>query len=217
MVFSFFGLFLVIGLATLPGSVAADLTEEAGLVETLGAAAFFGAAALALVIALRSRGSQRGFFLMWVFLAALFFGEETSYLQHYIGFSTPEAYAVLNAQNELNIHNLNPLQGGSLIDEPLTLSTLMKSQNLFRLGFGLYFGVLPLLSPIIPRFRVFLQRIQVPIIGKKIMVSSWLVIGSSFLVVLAGAEDSPIAELREMIYASVILFFIIAHARKQES
>jgi len=41
-----------------------------------------------------------------------FFGEETSYLQHYIGFSTPEAYAVLNAQNELNIHNLNPLQGG---------------------------------------------------------------------------------------------------------
>ena len=76
----------MIGLATLPGSVAVDLTEEAGLVETLGAVAFFGAAALALVIALRSRGSQRGFFLMRVLLAALFLVKKPRTFSTTLGF-----------------------------------------------------------------------------------------------------------------------------------
>lgn len=40
-------------------------------------------------------------------------GEEVAWGQWFLGFSTPEAVAAVNAQGELTLHNLGPLQGRS--------------------------------------------------------------------------------------------------------
>ena len=49
----------------------------------------------------------------WLALAVIFFvfaGEESSWLQHYIGYDTPEALRDVNWQGELNLHNIGSSQ-----------------------------------------------------------------------------------------------------------
>lgn len=95
---------------------------------------------------------KRNFFsIVWVVLLILFLGEETSWFQRIFNYSVPSIEG-MNAQEEFNFHNLDIFQGGSLLDSDAGWRTLLKSQNLFRLGFFGYFLFLPLLL-YIDRFK----------------------------------------------------------------
>ncbi len=60
-----------------------------GVIEIATAIAFAAAILFALVAAKYSSGWMRRHFILWFVLSLLFFGEETSWLQHYIKGNTP--------------------------------------------------------------------------------------------------------------------------------
>src|SRR5690606_10894517 len=154
----------------------------------------------------------RAFSLFWVLLAIFCAGEETSWLQHELGFATPEIMADANAQGEFNFHNLRGLQGGALLKESEKASPwlgLLGSQNLFQLGFATYFLLLPLLA-LLPPVRRLLERSSVPYLGLGAVVAVWLPIAAALSITLFGASElkSLAAEMREMHYA--VAFLVLA-------
>ena len=88
---------------------------------------------------------ERKISLFILVISFLLFAEETSWMQHYLNYSLPIIQNI-NAQNEVNIHNLFFFQGGSLRAEKFSLNLLLKSQNIFRILFCFYFFFLPLIS-----------------------------------------------------------------------
>src|SRR5690606_29576334 len=109
-------------------------------------------------------------------LAIVCAGEETSWLQHELGYATPEIVADANVQGEFNLHNLRGLQGGALFEEPgeeRPWLGLLGSQNLFQLGFATYFLVLPLLA-LIPAVRRVFERYALPYLGLGAVAVVWI-------------------------------------------
>lgn len=207
---SFFSLILII-LYFLPSPTSTYWTREAGPIEDFGAVMFLAGALAAIATASQARGLERVNFAIWAFLSLLFFGEETAYLQHWIGYATPGWLDAMNAQGEVTVHNLNQLQGGSLLDGRISLETLLKSQNLFRIGFTLYFLVLPLAYLFFRPARVLLERLSIPLVGRNLLTSAWLVILLSLILRLAGGEPAPLAETRETVYGTTVGIFLITH------
>jgi hypothetical protein len=82
--------------------------REDGVFQTLSALLLLGAAAISVRIALRV-GPGRPDYYMHLFLGFLFFvmfGEEISWGQRYFGIATPDFIASVNAQGEINFHNM---------------------------------------------------------------------------------------------------------------
>jgi hypothetical protein len=90
------------------------LFTEDGLFEYLTSAIYFGAAAIAIVIAFAFKRNER--FMLAVAYSlltlGLFFvaGEEVSWGQRILNIETPPAIIEINRQQELTIHNLEPIQ-----------------------------------------------------------------------------------------------------------
>ena len=121
-------------------SIVSALTKEDGVAETLSAVFYLMGMLLAVLAIFKN---DRVFLpIVWAILCFIFLGEETSWFQRVFDYSVPSIENI-NAQNEFNLHNLNVFQGGSLMDTPFALSNLMKSQNLFRIGFFGYFLLIP--------------------------------------------------------------------------
>ena len=80
------------------------------LVENLGAFAFLGTAIVFFVMARGERSSASKWRLLQLIGLGCFFflafGEEASWGQHWFGFKTPEELKEINAQQEVNLHNL---------------------------------------------------------------------------------------------------------------
>lgn len=86
----------------------------------LSASAALGGVALA---ARFGRGAvERGFFLVFALVMAFIAGEEVAWGQWFLSYETPVWMREINAQGEMTLHNLQPLQGRS---------------EAFRLAFGL--------------------------------------------------------------------------------
>ena len=87
--------------------------------------------------------------VLWCLLSFVFFGEESSWLQHYIGYETPSSVVDHNMQEEFNFHNLYIFSKGSwheaLSSRDFDITLFLGAQNVFRLGFFSYFIVIPLL------------------------------------------------------------------------
>ncbi|GJL97445.1 MAG: hypothetical protein DHS20C06_12620 [Hyphobacterium sp.] len=84
------------------GSEAVDFgVSEYGIV-----AALVGIAGISLVLACRLAGLARLFFLLCTIGAFVIAGEEMSWGQWIFHWTTPEALAAVNLQNETNLHNL---------------------------------------------------------------------------------------------------------------
>jgi cytochrome b len=82
--------------------------REDGIFQTASALFLLCAAAISVRIALRV-GPGRPDYYMHLFLGLLFFvmfGEEISWGQRYFGLVTPEFIAAVNAQGEINFHNM---------------------------------------------------------------------------------------------------------------
>ena len=159
------------------------------------------------------------YFFFWLILTLLFFCEETSYLQHYIGYETPQFFLERNAQKELNFHNFSTT-GGSITtainNNNLSLSILLKSQNLFNMGFSLYFLILPVLVLLSSHTKNIVLKFSIPTVGIKFVLCIWIPI---LFTIAIGFNDlnnqtflrSYMGESREMIFAFTLMLFFYLH------
>lgn len=219
---------VMLGFVHAPANVLPYLKTEFGLVETVSAFSYPVGAWLALRLARRTAGWARAHWVMWLVLCILFFGEETSWLQHWLGYATPERVKAVNDQSEFNLHNLRALTA----DEPLIgadgahilLKPLLSAQNLFYAGFAVYFLLLPL-AMLRNRVRNFMRRLGTPHLGPIFVLMVWWPMTLSALLSVVYRHDIAakvfIAEVREMFCALFIASFIAmayaAHRREEKA
>jgi len=104
----------IIGLRYWNFNIYKRLFTEDGLFEYFTSAIYLGAAAIAIVIALAFKRKER--FILAAAYSLLTFGfffvagEEISWGQRILGIDTPAAFLESNTQQELTIHNLEPIQ-----------------------------------------------------------------------------------------------------------
>jgi len=186
-----------------------SLTREDGLIENLTVIFYMVALIFSFISIFRKKPVLLA--IVWAILCFIFLGEETSWFQRVFDFSVLPIEQV-NAQNEFNLHNLNVLEGGSLMDGSIGLSTFLKSQNLFRIGFFSYFLILPLLL-YISNFKKLMLKIGYKKPDNDFILVLFLVFVLSFILVLFSPVflKSALAETREMLYAFFIMVYIIAY------
>jgi hypothetical protein len=202
------------------------LLGETGPIEIVSALSYIAAFVLFGLAANRSTAPYRYHFLMWAVFSIVFFGEETSWLQHYLGFETPEAIKSANAQNEFNLHNLEIFHGRKIIRDGEFVSLdwkhlLLSSQMLFQLGFGFYFFAIPLFRIIKPLDHLF-SRLGFPTIRPSftapILIALIVCLALTVLNRTDHTTKSFWAETREMIFALGIFYFsLIAYFKSSKS
>jgi hypothetical protein len=82
------------------------LAAENRPIELASALFYFAAMMVAAYGATQVSGALRWYLALWALLCFLFFGEETSWLQHYLRYPTPAWMAHENVRGEFNLHNL---------------------------------------------------------------------------------------------------------------
>jgi hypothetical protein len=192
----------------------AALLGESGVIERGTALLYAVSAGIALVCAARARGALCVFALFWAALSVVCFGEETSWLQHEIGYRTPEFVRERNAQGEFNLHNLRGLHGGKVFGTesiPPALKGLASAQQLFQIGFAFFFAVLPLVIAAGPAtLGCFAQNMRLPFPGLHFMLVIWppILMTVALAVLATGITKDFAAEVRELLYAVAFLLFI---------
>ncbi len=190
------------------------LTREYGLVETLSAF-FYLAGAFACAIAIWRHGSSR---LAWIWIAfcVLFFGEETNWLQYYIGYSVPSVEQI-NRQNEFNIHTLDFLPNNSEKVNSIIDRSVLAPQFLFTVGFIIYFSIFPFLAKISP-FQTIFKWFGWVQPSPRWFWATWSVLiiffCATFYIVLNPTEQllyrrHMLIETKEMIFAYAIFYYCI--------
>jgi len=195
---------------------------EYGVIESLTAVFYFIGITRFFKLLRYFEGLPRLYFSLWFFLAIMFFLEETSYLQHYINYETPSYFLTYNAQKELNFHNITTA-GGSLIDalnsESFDSSVLLKSQNLFNIGFAFYFLIFPILVSWIGSLKSIVISLSIPTVGIRFVVCVWIPISLAVLLGFSDPDNSTylrayMGEAREMLYSLAIMVFSFLHRSK---
>lgn len=209
------------------GTLREILDGEQGIVENVSAVAYLiGLAAAVRAARMSPPGWLKAHWIMWAVFCVLFFGEETSWLQHWVGYETPDYMRRINAQSEVNLHNLEFLpQNEHLVSEQghgFSWKALLSPQQLFNAGFTFYFLVMPLLS-LNARIRGFAQRLCVPELRPRFIAAVWVPIAVSIVLTIVhrGHEEpkSLIAETREMFFALTIMWLLtsaFAYVRKDQ-
>lgn len=198
--------------AEAPHSLMPLIEGEFGAVETISALAYPVGAFFAVKLARRTHGLHRAHWIMWTVLCVLFFGEETSWLQHWIGYATPRSVEALSTQEEFNLHNLIWFdQRDEIVGARPTWRLLLSAQLLFYAGFTTYFLLLPLVMRLRSVGRLG-QRLGIPRIRTSFLAAVWLPVAASVALTLVYAYDGGrkklIAETREMFFAIAIALFI---------
>ncbi|HLO14942.1 MAG TPA: hypothetical protein VK206_08935 [Anaerolineales bacterium] len=147
--------------------------------------------------------------LVYLGLALLFFfgaGEEISWGQRIFGFSTPQALAEVNKQDELNLHNLTVMEN----------SKFFTADRMFDV-FWFLFGVLtPAVALLVPAFRRFAGKF-IPIVywGMGVLFLYnylWAKLAKIFFQAAYTFEKIPmvqaIQEVKESNYA--VIFILVA-------
>lgn len=190
------------------------LSSEAGAIQWITAVAFLSGAVFAAVAALRSQGWRRAFFAVWAVLCFVFFGEETSWLQHLIGYDTPEAVRPLNMQGEFNLHNLWLFQADEKSFFATNLSNLLSpvawlKSHPFLLGFAVFFLAYPAVARVWP-LTGFVRARGLPYPGSRLLMAVWLPLLATAVFTFLGPDwaRKAVAEAREMFCALAIAGFL---------
>jgi len=149
---------------TLDPSVARSLASEDSLIENLGAVFCLIAAFFFLMAYFESKGLANRFLgratqhNWWLLLLALLmflcFGEEISWGQRILGWSTPSAFEAFNAQHETNIHNLWVFHAKESDGSPKTaLELLINFNRLLSMFWLAYCVAVPLLTMVSAKAR----------------------------------------------------------------
>ena len=195
------------------------LTKEDGVIESIGALWFLFASIILIYLYLRDKTgykllgikSKRNiFYLLLGLLLFVAFGEEISWGQRIFNFETSESIKEINAQGEVNIHNLHFLHG---IDEHGNTKTgiqyLLTASTLFLLFWVIYCVVLPILSKLSVWAHDFLKKLNIPIVPLWIgamFVLNYLL--SRLVGELSDLDSHAIVEIKEA--NTAFLFFIVA-------
>lgn len=227
-------LLLFAALSALPVLVFAVGPEETGViwsgelspVELVTALAYLTGACLAVYSAFHSWQLRRWFFIAWVLVCLLNFGEETSWLQSYIQYSTPEVVAANNAQGEFNLHNLNFAQGShedrlknvDSFGELISSGTLWRPDRVFQYFFLAVFALYPLLNRV-RKLPGFVTSQQLPCPGPRLLLSIWLpvVVTTALIFASSGVLVHALEEMREMFYAMAMAAFIFVSSRSLDN
>jgi hypothetical protein len=209
------GSLMFAGIAAAPESNLKFLQGEDGIVEIVSALAYPVGFFFAVRLAQHANGWSRAHWLLWAVLCVLFFGEETSWLQHWIGYKTPAAVEAVNAQSEFNLHNLKilTLDTGLVTTKGISFSSksLTSSQHLFYLGFFVYFLLLPLSRSVLLVNNV-IERLGVPKLTWRFVTMLWIPIAASAVMTYLHRNEplrnEIIGEAREMVFAIAIAWFV---------
>ena len=134
------------------------ISKEDGLLEWLTALSLLSGAVLCWQRCWSLRPSRSSAFLgcTAIYGAVLFFGmgEEVSWGQRVFGFETPESLAVMNSQQETNIHNL--IIGGTNINRLIF-------GKMLAVGLACYLILVPLLYRRSPAIANLLNQLGIPV------------------------------------------------------
>lgn len=200
-----------------PGWVASMYIEN-GPIELLTALCYLVGCGICIRRIITGSPGHRFYLYLWGLLCFIFFGEETSWLQHIIGYKTPAIMEEINVQGEFNIHNLI---GGGSIHQVLQTGRLdwrlfLDTQSLFRLGFFTYFMFVPACAHA-GLFRGVLQRLGYPRPTLTFVVSVWVTLLISILGYLFAADfRSELTEFRELYYGLFILLYVQSSLQAEE-
>ena len=180
------------------------LVREYRLVEmaTFGCAAFAGLAGLVLTAKFSKSRTERVFFLLFSLGMVFIAGEEVAWGQWLFSYETPEWMNQINAQDEMTIHNLGPLQGRS---------------EFFRVAFGVagLVGLWPPLRRLQPvRMPLCLAPSLVAVCG---LAAADLLGDTGLLGQAAEFHLSRLSEAVELVIAFVGLSYVLLHCRARRS
>ena len=217
-----FGALLFVTLALFGNVLSVKIIGESSPFENATAAAYLLGALLALYTLTKRRAAKYTLVtLLWAALCVVFFGEETSWLQHLIGYSTPASIAEKNLQGEFNFHNLEGFMttaGAGSFHESVSGGAfnwrgLLSGQNLFRLGFLSYFVMLPLaIYALIFVCKLDRRRVVAafPLPSLAFVVTVCFVIGVSVVAYFVSPDmRKEISEVRETFYALFIFLYVL--------
>ncbi|WP_371227776.1 hypothetical protein [Roseovarius sp. 2305UL8-3] len=144
-------------------------------------------------LSLRSHGTKLAVGLTFFYALLFFFGagEEISWGQRIFGWETPEAMKEINRQDETTLHNLE--FGGVALTKHLFGPVL-------TLTILLYLLVLPLLYPRVAVLRRFVDRIALPVPGKR--HAAFALLGS---LVIAAIDVDRKWEVYELVFGLLIV------------
>jgi hypothetical protein len=172
------------------------VTKEYGLWENVTALAYFSSSLLLLVGAFRLTGEPiyRRCFPFALSMALLFVaGEEISWGQYLIGFSTPQLMQATNRQQEANIHNL--------------FSNYLNYLAAICV-FIIYIGLLPLLCASLSGLRRLVQRLNIPCPPLRMALPCTIVFILCSADLLLGMQEPRwygLREIREFMFALAVL------------
>lgn len=156
----------------------------------------------------RRRGGGFWRSAQYLVLALFFFvafGEELSWGQHYLGYSTPEALRGLNQQGELNLHNLTILDSQTEGGRRSGLGALLNSNRLFDYFMIGFFLLGPVGYRLVPFLRGLADRFSVPIVAAILgapLVLNWLLtVGVEVWLVDNDFRHLAVSEIRELNYS----------------
>lgn len=200
-------------------------TAEDSWIENITALAFLIAAILFYICFWQSKGRGNKIFsittnrnYIYFFLALLFFvafGEEISWGQRIFGWSTPEALAAANFQNETNIHNLDIFTFKDEVGDGFWSTLLIITPG--RLFFYFWFSflvLLPLLSNSFSSIQKLVKKINIPVppIWFGVLMILNLVLSKFYIKMMANYSEEvsgSIGEIKEGNYAIVIAVLAI--------
>lgn len=198
---------------------------EDGPIEWFGAVAVFAGACLLVLSYFRDATGTRRLERLKaqyarLLLAALFVfvaGEEISWGQRIFGFATPPSLHEVNAQGEMNVHNLWIFHHDPSRRQKSTWEMYLTADLLFANFWAIYFVVVPMAARFSARVAAWLRRARVPVVHP--------VVGAAFVALtIAGETAAPalsepmqrgLLELRES--AAELLLCLAAYLISLES
>ncbi len=203
----------------LPGDAVVEITKEDHFYESITSVFFF-FASIGFLYTFFKMKKRNFFYLLFALMYFFAAGEEISWGQRILNFSSPAFFAANNAQGEFNLHNLTPLQHETGMS--WTFKSLMNFNRMFILFWVGYAVLVPLADRFIRPLRSLFSKIQLPII------SLWF--GLLFFVNEAGClvvEQfvkgkipivEKIAEIKESLWAAIVFlmvfYFLFAYQRQ---
>lgn len=190
------------------------ITKEDGIVEYLSAFFWLQASIICFYRIAVNHQSNKILLWFWAIFCFLCFGEEISWGQRIFLYSV-QAVQHASGQNEFNIHNLMILSTPFGISKYLMHGGkidwmgLLNAQNLFYIGFGTYFLLIPLLMHF-ERLSLLKNKLHYHTPSFYYLFSVWPIVVLSFILSLTPdmAKMRAMIETREMFMAFAVLFYV---------
>jgi hypothetical protein len=193
------------------------LAKHEGVFENLTALFYLCGFIICIYRLARSSTKNKILLLFWALFCLFCFGEEISWFQRILNYSVPTIEKI-NKQHEFNLHNLELVEPASWLDSissgKFSLRLLLGAQNIFRLGFFIYFLIIPLLM-YAGKLKLIKSKLNFTIPSVYFLISIWVPILFSIILAFFGAHEAHprLAETREMFYAIFISFYIYCYLK----